>query len=75
VRADVEGNERGILILTMSTKPTLSFLLLHHSHSSSFLQAQIIDLLELLHSIYFIPPPCNVKYKMQKIVTGQLQVD
>jgi len=28
VSADVVGNKRGILILTMSTKPTLSFLLL-----------------------------------------------
>jgi hypothetical protein len=28
MRADVEGNKRGILILTMNTKPTLCFLLL-----------------------------------------------
>jgi len=27
--ASVEGNKRGILILTMSTKPTLSFLASH----------------------------------------------
>jgi hypothetical protein len=28
VRADIEGNRRGILILTVSAKQTLSFLLL-----------------------------------------------
>jgi hypothetical protein len=36
VRNDVTGDKRGILILTMSTKPMLFFLLLIAHHSSLF---------------------------------------
>ena len=36
MRDDAEENKRGILIVTTSTKTTLSFVASHHSHSSSF---------------------------------------
>jgi hypothetical protein len=49
VRADVEGNRRGILILTMRTKPTLSFLLLI-TLTRFFLASPDKDLLNLVHS-------------------------
>jgi hypothetical protein len=54
--------------VTMSTKPTFSFLLLISLtlHCSSFLQALTTDLLNML--VFYLIPVCVVKYQFQKIL-------
>ena len=61
MRADVEENRRGILILTLSTEPALSFLVL-------ITPTPVNPKSRLTQTLHIFPiPNVNVKYKMQKI--------